>query len=74
MAEKKIEFEEGLERLAQIVRQLEAGNTPLDKSLELYEEGVKLVKLCSKAIENAEKKVKILVAKENGLSEEDFDS
>lgn len=74
MTENKFEFEAGLERLAQIVRQLEAGNTPLDKSLELYEEGVTLVRLCSSALENAEKKVRLLVAKDNGLSEEDFQS
>ena len=74
MSEKKEKsFEEAMARLEQIVRALEGGNVPLDESLTLYEEGVKLVKLCSTRLENAEKRIKILVDGGNGtLTEQDF--
>lgn len=66
-------FESALARLEQIVRALEAGSAPLDESLLLYEEGVKLVRLCNDRLENAEKRIKILVDRGNGeLTEEDF--
>lgn len=69
----ELNFEEAMARLEQIVRALEGGNVPLDESLTLYEEGVKLVKLCSARLENAEKRIKILVDGGNGtLVEQDF--
>lgn len=69
----ELNFEEAMARLEQIVRALEGGNVPLDESLTLYEEGVKLVKLCSSRLENAEKRIKILVDGGNGtLVEQDF--
>ena len=69
----ELKFEEAMARLEQIVRALEGGNVPLDESLTLYEEGVKLVKLCSNRLENAEKRIKILVDGGNGtLIEQDF--
>lgn len=69
----ELNFEEAMARLEQIVRALEGGNVPLDESLTLYEEGVKLVKLCSARLENAEKRIKILVDGGNGtLIEQDF--
>ena len=68
-----LNFEEAMARLEQIVRALEGGNVPLDESLTLYEEGVKLVKLCSSRLDNAEKRIKILVDGGNGtLVEQDF--
>ena len=69
----ELNFEEAMARLEQIVRALEGGNVPLDESLTLYEEGVKLVKLCSSRLENAEKRIKILVDGGTGtLIEQDF--
>ncbi len=66
-------FESALARLEQIVRALEAGSAPLDESLLLYEEGVRLVRLCNDRLENAERRIKVLVDKGNGeLTEEDF--
>ncbi len=65
-------FEDAIARLEQIVRMLDSGNVPLDKSLELYEEGVKLVKICNSRLENAEQKIKILVEKNGEYQEEDF--
>ena len=69
----ELNFEEAMARLEQIVRALEGGNVLLDESLTLYEEGVRLVKLCSARLENAEKRIKILVDGGNGtLVEQDF--
>ncbi len=70
---KEMTFEAAIARLEEIVRALESGNAPLDKSLELFEEGVSLVKLCNSRLDNAEQRVKILVDGGDGnLKEEDF--
>ena len=71
MAErKKKTFESSLARLEEIVKSMESGDAMLDETLSLYEEGVKLIQFCTKALENAEQKVKILQKGENGTLEE----
>ena len=74
MAErKKKTFESSLARLEEIVKAMESGDAMLDESLALYEEGVKLIKFCTKALDDAEQKVKILQKGEEGvLIEVDF--
>ena len=74
MAErKKKTFESSLARLEEIVRAMESGDIMLDESLFLYEEGIKLIKFCTKALDDAEQKVKILQKGEDGsLVEVDF--
>jgi exodeoxyribonuclease VII small subunit len=67
MAEMK--FEEALKRLEKIVQDLEGGNLALDDSLEKYEEGIRLSKMCSKRLEVAKKKVEILLKSEDGSVE-----
>ncbi len=62
----EITFEYAMGRLEEIVRMLEGGNAPLDKSLAMFEEGVSLVKLCNSKLDSAEQKVKILTLSENG--------
>ena len=57
MAEKKLTFEQGMERLEEIVSKLERGEVPLDESLKLFEEGSKLVTQCSSMLDKAEQKV-----------------
>lgn len=76
MAErKKKTFESSLARLEEIVRAMESGDIMLDESLSLYEEGIKLIKFCTKALDDAEQKVKILQKGEEGsLVEVDFTS
>ena len=56
MSKKEITFENAMERLEEIVNLLESGDSPLDKSLSLFEEGVKLVKLCNEKIEKTVEK------------------
>jgi len=67
MAEMK--FEEALKKLEKIVDDLEDGNLPLDDSLDKYEEGIKLSKLCAKKLEVAKKKVELLLKSEDGTYE-----
>jgi len=59
-------FEKNLDRLDQIVRQLEDADLPLEKSLELYEEGMKLSAVCHKQLEEAEGRVEILRKRAGG--------
>ncbi len=70
MSEKKVTFETALARLEEIVGLLDSGNAPLDKSLELFEEGAGLVKLCCSMLDNVEQRVKVLTCGENGEMEE----
>jgi len=73
MNEKEKTFEVAIARLEEIVRALESGSAPLDKSLALFEEGVALVKLCNSRLDTAEQKVKILTATPDGtLAETDM--
>ena len=60
-----VKFEECLERLEKIVKELEKGEVPLEKSLTLFEEGMQLSATCRKQLEDAEGKVEILL-KQNG--------
>jgi len=59
-------FEKSLERLEKIVGELEDGQLSLDEALKKYEEGIKLVQVCSKKLEGAQKKVEILTKTPNG--------
>ncbi len=53
-------FEESLERLEQIVRQLEQGRLGLSESLEVYGEGIKHLKQCYQTLESAERRIELL--------------
>lgn len=64
MAEKK--FEVALARLEEIVQELEKGDLPLKQSLKFFEEGIKLSRICSKRLEEAERKVEILLKDTSG--------
>ena len=56
-------FEQGLEKLEQIVKELEDGELSLENSLKLFEEGVRLSNNCRKQLQEAETKVEILLKK-----------
>ncbi len=66
-------FEECLQRLEKIVQELEKGDIPLEKSLELFEEGMQLSTACRKELEQAEGKVEILLKKNGKLQAEPFE-
>ena len=68
---KKINFEENMEKLEKIVTDLEKGELNLDDSVKKFEEGIKLSKECNKILEEAEKKITILL-EENGETKEEI--
>ena len=59
-------FEKNLERLDAIVRDLEDAELPLERALQLYEEGMKLSEVCHRQLEEAEGRVEILMKKAGG--------
>ena len=61
-----MKFEEGLQRLEQIVGTLDEGEVSVDEALALFKEGLSLTKELSKRLDDIERKVEILVKKENG--------
>lgn len=63
----KIKFEDALKGLEDIVERLEKGDLSLDETLSEYEQGLKLYKQCIALLENAEKKIQVLVKDENGV-------
>ncbi|MFH1259350.1 MAG: exodeoxyribonuclease VII small subunit [Elusimicrobiota bacterium] len=73
MTEKENSFEKSLLRLDEIAEKLEEGNVSLDESLTLFEEGIKLTRFCNQKLEEAKKKVEILVKKDGKLVPQTFD-
>jgi len=61
-----VKFEQAMARLEAIVGQLENGDLSLDESLKIFEEGIRLSKNCLKVLEEAERKVEVLVQDTNG--------
>ncbi len=57
-------FEQALERLSMVLKELESENVPLDKAIALYEEGMKLSKMCSEKLEQAELRIEQIASKE----------
>ncbi len=72
MTEKKIDFEQSLERLETLVNEMESGDLPLEGMIKHFEEGSKLVTLCSKKLTEVEQKIEKLVKKDGELTEEPF--
>ena len=70
--ENKINFESELKKLENIVAELEKGELNLDESVTKFEEGIKISKECNKILEEAEKKITILLEKDGTLEEENF--
>ncbi len=70
MADKKQSFEESMDRLETIVRDLESNEKPLDETIALFEEGLKLVKNCDEKLKQFENQVDTLI-KENGDSNDE---
>lgn len=63
---KKLEFEDSMARLEEIVSQLERGDAPLEQAMVLFEEGALLLRECTKQLNQAEQKVALLTAGEDG--------
>lgn len=71
MAGKKLDFEQSMARLEEIVGLLERGDAPLDEAMALFEEGAKLMRECTKRLDQAEQKVTLLTTGEDGQPREE---
>lgn len=65
------DFEDALTKLESIVKELEEGELSLERSLERYEQGVRLARFCSGQLEEAEKRIEVLQTTENGEPKRD---
>lgn len=65
-------FEKNMSDLENIVTKLEKGDLNLDESISKFEEGIKISKQCNKILEDAEKKITILLEKDGEVKEENF--
>lgn len=59
-------FEEGINQLERIVRELEQKEVPLEQALNLFREGIELVQNCNRLLDHAEKQMEILLENPNG--------
>jgi exodeoxyribonuclease VII small subunit len=71
----KTTFEQSMKKLEQIVQELESGDLPLEEAMQKFEEGIKLSRLCSKKLDETEKKITLLLQDQKGnISEKPFES
>lgn len=68
--EKDLTFEEAIQKLENIVNELETGKLTLDESVKKFEEGIKLSKHCNEMLESAEKQITVLIENSDGEMEE----
>jgi exodeoxyribonuclease VII small subunit len=65
-------FESGLQELEAVVKQLESGDLPLEKALDLFQKGMQLSETCRKQLEEAETKVELLTRRGGTVQAEPF--
>lgn len=69
--EKELNFEENLEKLEELVKDLENGNVPLDDAINKYQEAMKIAKVCDEKLKSAEEAITKIVKDDNSV--EDFE-
>lgn len=74
MAEKTATFEDNLRRLEDVVGKLEQGELPLDDAIKLYQEGMRLSKLCAERLASVEAVIKKLVVENNNVKLETLEN
>ena len=72
MAKAEENFEELITKLEDITNKLESDKLSLDESVKLFEDGMKISKKCNEKLEDAEKRITILLKSEDGIKEENF--
>ena len=70
--DKENSFEKNLQKLESIVDQLETGKIGLEESVKLYEEGMKIKKICDKKLKDIEMQIKKIKIEDNKIIKEDF--
>jgi len=71
--QEEFNFEEAMKKLEEIATELEKNDIDLDTSVTKFEEGMKLSKQCSQMLEEAEKKISILIKDGDSITEENFE-
>lgn len=72
MEETSLTFEAAMERLEQIVGELEKGDVPLEQAIELFQEGMNLSRWCGQKLEQVEQKIEMLIEENGALSKKPF--
>ncbi|BCG60083.1 exodeoxyribonuclease VII small subunit [Paenibacillus sp. URB8-2] len=72
--EAELGFEEAMDRLELIVRELEHGDVPLEKAIDLFQQGMKLSQLCGAKLEQVERKIEMIVEEDGELRKKPFGS
>ena len=70
--DKENSFEKNLQKLESIVDQLETGKIGLEESVKLYEEGMKIKKICDNKLKEIEMQIKKIMIEDNKVTKEDF--
>ena len=74
MRDTNINFEEEMKKLEEIANSLETGELNLDDSIKKFEEGMAISKNCNSYLENAEKKITMIINDGENVKEEDFEA
>jgi exodeoxyribonuclease VII small subunit len=69
---KYVDFESAMARLQEVTAQLESGDAKLEEAIQLYTEGLEIVKFCDEKLSEAEKKIKLINEQNGQLVEKDF--
>ncbi|MED5017575.1 exodeoxyribonuclease VII small subunit [Paenibacillus chibensis] len=72
--ENELKFEDAMIQLEDIVGELEHGDVPLEKAIELFQEGMKLSQLCSQKLEQVERRIEMIVEENGELRKKPFGS
>lgn len=72
--EKELNFEEAMDRLEEIVSELENGDVPLEKAIDLFQQGMKLSQVCGSKLEQVERKIEMIVEEDGELRKKPFDT
>ncbi|NQX44971.1 exodeoxyribonuclease VII small subunit [Paenibacillus tritici] len=70
--EAELDFEGAMERLEGIVRELEHGDVPLEKAIDLFQQGMKLSQLCGSKLEQVERKIEMITSEDGELRKKPF--
>jgi exodeoxyribonuclease VII small subunit len=72
MTEQELSFEQAMDKLESVVEQLESGDVPLEKAIELFQQGMELAHLCGGKLEQIERKIEVLVEENGSFSTKPF--
>ncbi|WP_322905424.1 exodeoxyribonuclease VII small subunit [Paenibacillus campi] len=72
--EQELNFEQAMDRLEEIVSELEHGDVPLEKAIDLFQQGMKLSQVCGSKLEEVERKIEMIVEEDGELRKQPFQS